>query len=197
MAKAKSTLMSKTCANCSVDKPLDGFHRLVDGAGGVRAWCKACSTDRDRRYRLKRSFEGAVTEKICTKCKTVKPRPDFSKGEGAGGLHSWCRPCSSAYSKAKRAQGYNAQGERQSRWKSQGINATWDEYQKMMDSQGGKCRICDRTEEEVGRSHALDHNHDTGEPRGILCTTCNSAIGLLWDSPDVLRRALTYLEANN
>lgn len=197
MAKAKSILSSKTCANCSTEKPLSGFHRLKDGAGGVRGVCKSCATDRDRGYRSRRAFDPSVMEKPCTKCRTVKPRADFAKGEGPGGLHSWCRACSSAHARAHRATGSRFQGERVARWKQQGINATWDDYQALMDAQGGRCAICDRTEEEVGRSHALDHNHDTGEPRGILCTTCNSAIGLLWDSPDVLRRALTYLEASS
>lgn len=194
MAKAKSILSVKTCAGCNVEKPLSEFHKTSDGAGGVRAWCKECTTDRDRGYRSRRAFDLSVTEKKCTKCGVVKARSNFTKGESVGGLHSWCRPCTSDYARARRTSG-PPPGERVARWKSQGINATWHDYQAFMKAQDGKCAICDRTEEEVGRSHALDHDHETGNPRGILCTTCNSAIGLLWDSPDALRRALTYLEA--
>lgn len=53
----------------------------------------------------------------------------------------------------------------------------------------GACEICGTTERLVA-----DHNHDTNEYRGTLCATCNSGIGLMQDSPLLLRNALEYLE---
>ncbi len=55
------------------------------------------------------------------------------------------------------------------------------------------CAIC-KTEIEIMDS-AIDHNHETGEFRGVLCKQCNRALGMFGDSPKVLRNALEYLEA--
>lgn len=51
------------------------------------------------------------------------------------------------------------------------------------------CAICERTEQLVG-----DHDHATGKPRGILCRTCNLALGNMRDKPELLRAAAAYLE---
>ena len=192
MAKAKSILSSKVCRNCGTDKPLSDYHAMVDGAGGVRAWCKSCTTARDRSYRFKRTFDASVAEKACTRCKTIKPRAMFPKGEAPGGLHSWCRQCTSDYARNRRTRGIQP-GERVARWKQQGIDATWDDFLRMSAEQGGRCAICGLTEAETGRSHQLDHDHDTGKPRGILCLTCNSGIGKLRDDPKLVQNALDYL----
>lgn len=55
------------------------------------------------------------------------------------------------------------------------------------------CAIC-KTEIELIDS-AIDHNHETGEFRGVLCKQCNRALGMFKDSPFVLKNALEYLEA--
>jgi hypothetical protein len=59
--------------------------------------------------------------------------------------------------------------------------------------QEGCCAIC--KEEVVLIDSAIDHNHDTGEFRGVLCKQCNRALGMFKDSPTVLASALEYLEA--
>lgn len=64
------------------------------------------------------------------------------------------------------------------------------EYQDMYQAQGGMCQIC--TNEVEGRLH-IDHNHDTGEVRGLLCGSCNRGIGLFSDQPELLRKAADYL----
>ena len=66
------------------------------------------------------------------------------------------------------------------------------EYDKLLTNQGGACAICGT--EPNGRALAVDHNHDTGLVRGLLCHHCNTAIGLLDDSPERLIRAIEYLE---
>ena len=71
------------------------------------------------------------------------------------------------------------------------------EYQKMLDAQGGVCAICSRPETSTRNGKlkwlAVDHNHTTGAIRGLLCSDCNTGIGKLKDSPDVLDAAATYL----
>lgn len=65
-------------------------------------------------------------------------------------------------------------------------------YQLMYADQEGRCAIC-RAEKDPTRL-VIDHNHKTGKIRGLLCGACNTGIGLLKDSPDVLEAAMQYLE---
>jgi hypothetical protein len=75
---------------------------------------------------------------------------------------------------------------------------TPDSFQTLWDEQSGECAICSAS---LNRSlgpagYAIDHNHDTGAVRGILCQLCNQGIGCLKDSPHILSRAMTYLNDN-
>lgn len=71
---------------------------------------------------------------------------------------------------------------------------TEEEYQRLLAEQGGVCAIC-RQEQREKRSHPLvvDHSHEDGAVRGLLCHPCNRAIGGLKDQPLLLSRATTYL----
>lgn len=56
------------------------------------------------------------------------------------------------------------------------------------------CAICDNP---IGYADSVDHNHDTGQVRGMLCTQCNRALGLFQDSAQLLAKAIYYLEKYN
>lgn len=64
-----------------------------------------------------------------------------------------------------------------------------EQFEELRAVQGSRCAICRR------RRHDLhvDHNHRSGEIRGLLCGSCNRAIGLLRDDPDLAHRASVYL----
>jgi hypothetical protein len=66
-----------------------------------------------------------------------------------------------------------------------------DEYDALRIAQGGRCAICG---DESDRTLAVDHDHATGQVRGLLCIRCNRAIGNLRDDPDLALRAAAYLE---
>lgn len=72
---------------------------------------------------------------------------------------------------------------------------TWEEHQSRLAAIGNKCQVCDKPFEERSRRNGacVDHCHDTGKVRGFLCHSCNRAIGLLKDDPDLLRKAAAYL----
>jgi hypothetical protein len=72
---------------------------------------------------------------------------------------------------------------------------TSDEYDQLLVDQGGVCAVCGLPETSNFKSRlSVDHNHETGRVRGLLCNTCNRALGLLRDNPEVLRNAASYLE---
>ncbi|WP_373289974.1 endonuclease VII domain-containing protein [Longimycelium tulufanense] len=71
---------------------------------------------------------------------------------------------------------------------------TLDEYERLYEAQGGACAICQRAKGTGRRRLAVDHNHRTGEVRGLLCGPCNRGVlGHLHDDPDALQRAIDYL----
>lgn len=80
-----------------------------------------------------------------------------------------------------------------------GIDLT--EYQRMADEQGHKCAICGEPEtiESNGKPRllAVDHCHDTGKVRGLLCGRCNPMIGYADHNVDILTRAIDYLKRTN
>lgn len=56
------------------------------------------------------------------------------------------------------------------------------------------CGICGRPQRPRNKRFQVDHNHKTGEVRGVLCPTCNSGLAKFRDNPDNLRAAADYLE---
>ena len=65
-------------------------------------------------------------------------------------------------------------------------------YNAILDAQGGVCAIC-KCECLSGRHLAVDHDHETGDVRGLLCSRCNTAIGLLRDDETLFTKAIEYL----
>ena len=73
---------------------------------------------------------------------------------------------------------------------------TLEQRDAMLVSQGGVCAICKVTEPGRGKDWNVDHCHDTGAVRGILCVRCNFMIGHSKDNPEVLLAAANYLKGN-
>lgn len=73
---------------------------------------------------------------------------------------------------------------------------TPEEYRRMSDEQGGRCAACGDVPSGAGHCGRLhvDHDHETGAIRGLLCVTCNQGLGQFKDSVVRLRRAAMYLE---
>jgi hypothetical protein len=73
-----------------------------------------------------------------------------------------------------------------------------DQYNVMLDEQGGTCFICLQGEKRLYKGKptnlVVDHNHQTGTIRKILCHGCNAALGFLEENPDRMRRMAEYVE---
>lgn len=70
---------------------------------------------------------------------------------------------------------------------------TTEDYQGMLDKQKGRCAICGTDDLGKFRHFCVDHCHETGKVRGLLCHTCNRALGLFKDNSEILRKAVNYL----
>jgi len=71
---------------------------------------------------------------------------------------------------------------------------TPEEYDGLLAAQAGVCAICGG--DNGSKRLAVDHDHDTGVIRGLLCNQCNRGLGLLGDSAESIRRVLDYLESH-
>jgi len=71
---------------------------------------------------------------------------------------------------------------------------TEEDYQRILKSQGGICAICKNRD---SRNLAVDHDHETGKIRGLLCSNCNRGLGRFKDSAERLQSAIDYLKVNN
>lgn len=75
---------------------------------------------------------------------------------------------------------------------------TIEDYKQMNEEQGGKCAICgSEIGDAMGNRLYVDHNHKTGKVRGLLCSDCNFGIGKFRDSPELMKKAIRYLEESN
>ena len=128
----------------------------------------------------------------CAGCGEAVPRYRVSRLNS-----SLCRTCS--YAKVKAWKEANPkQWERLARSahlkKQYGI--TIDDYNRMLSQQNNCCAVCGRADLSDSRGFRphVDHCHRTGRVRGILCGPCNKGLGQLQDDPEILRRAIAYLE---
>jgi 5-methylcytosine-specific restriction endonuclease McrA len=84
------------------------------------------------------------------------------------------------------------------RAKLRGCDISVEVYNQMFADQGGKCAICGQPETAMYRGTVrnlcVDHNHETGEVRGLLCNFCNQGLGYFKDNPELLKSASAYLD---
>lgn len=73
---------------------------------------------------------------------------------------------------------------------------TAEQYLEQLAKQAGACAICKKPCPS-GRKLAVDHDHKTGEVRGLLCCNCNRGMGLFFDNSSCLREAAVYLESTD
>lgn len=133
-------------------------------------------------------------EKTCTKCKRSQPTSEFYKQKNTkDGLKPSCRTCCKAANKAwvdKAPKAFTTEYKLNARLKHL-YGITLEQYNKMVVSQNGLCAICDKPP--VDERLVVDHCHNTGKVRGLLCRLCNSGIGKLGDDVERLKRAVAYL----
>jgi len=91
------------------------------------------------------------------------------------------------------AKNYEWKGKQDARLRLYGI--TQEQYEALILKQNGKCAICE-IGLDMGKRTCIDHCHNSKKVRGILCWSCNTAIGHFKDSPAILRRAALYCEEN-
>lgn len=123
--------------------------------------------------------------KKCTKCSKTRNLIEFYKhGPSKDGYRNHCIECCLEYR--------NSKGKAKQLKQRYGISI--DEYNVIFEEQNGCCAICKIHQSELKISLSVDHSHETGENRGLLCGKCNRGIGFLNDSIENLEGAISYLK---
>jgi hypothetical protein len=137
------------------------------------------------------------SEKTCSKCGQTKGLEKFYRQkEGKHGRQAACIECH-AQAQKERLKDPAARARHQLLVRERHFRLRYDmsveEYDRMLEAQGGGCAICGATRN--GRHLCVDHDHSTGEVRGILCNTCNVTIGRIEKGPG-LQPFAEYLDAH-
>lgn len=143
--------------------------------------------------------------KRCLRCATVKPTDDFGRDRGRpDGLTFYCLSCIRDYEEAQRLRDpeVNAAARRRRSRKHQLrtlFGLTLEEYEERLAAQHGVCALCGKPEKRRTKNGILislpvDHDHETGHVRDLLCDSCNSGLGRFHDDPQLLRAAADYVE---
>lgn len=130
----------------------------------------------------------SVSEKVCTKCGEKKSLTDFHRSSSASdGKASWCKPCVNRIKRESRKRTYTPENRRKWALKSR-YGMTPEQVKAMHAAQNGQCAVCKK---DIEKFH-VDHDHNTGAVRGLLCHRCNVRIGG-WDDAEWLSSALRYM----
>jgi nitrate/TMAO reductase-like tetraheme cytochrome c subunit len=147
--------------------------------------------------------------KICRLCEKDKPLSEYTKTKhNKSGIMARCKTCVNEYQAVGRHQNPGRGTKYDQRWRESLPEAekwrlyllsrhrlTPEQYDAMLKAQGGGCAICGH--KDAGDSHQrqihVDHNHETGKIRGLLCGRCNRGLGLFTDDLGKLAAASSYL----
>ena len=127
--------------------------------------------------------------KVCTICGVEKPRTDehyyMKQKDGKNYFNPRCKPCDRKYVREHKLM------------KKYGLTSI--EVEEMLIKQQHRCHICETKFKDTMKGKRMfnipyvDHDHKTGNVRGILCGNCNTGLGHFKDSPMLLKRAIEYL----
>jgi Recombination endonuclease VII len=186
----------KACRDCGESKALTEFPPAKRRSDGRASYCRTCMNVRSNQsiYKRRAAAGRAVTprrvvpdsKKWCPQCETIKEMDDFPRNRSArGGRGGYCKPCHNARGVDTYTRLYGSTREYHLR-RRYGIGQV--DVDRMLAEQGGLCACCDKPNPEH-----VDHDHETGNVRGMLCFNCNQALGNARDDIETLQRLRNYL----
>lgn len=139
--------------------------------------------------------------KTCTSCHELKDESEFHINRSRpDGRHYYCKEC-----QKKRTRAYYqknpekillhraSSGRQEAYYRQWAYGLSGEDYKKLWDNQKGLCGVCKK----LLKKPVVDHCHESGRVRGLLCRTCNSGLGMLGDTVDALKAAIKYLTSRS
>jgi hypothetical protein len=179
----------RNCNKCHKTLSLDAFELAKRYRGGRMSVCRDCRA----LYRKKLAARPKIIRllKTCSLCRLEKTVEHFlSDRRSLDGFASRCKECRRINRTPEDAEKARR---RFLKWK---FGITLEEYNTILEQQESACAICCQPNS-WERNFDVDHNHATGAIRGILCSACNTAIGLIAEDPCRAIRLARYLAQHN
>jgi hypothetical protein len=170
-------ITEKRCARCTELKSVEGWIKSDRWSDGFYPYCPACKSDKAK------EFYAMHSEKI-------KARVGQHREDNIDKVHEYDIKRKAAERDAD-PEAFRLKKRRYELMRNFGI--TLEQYNELLEKQEGVCFICSKHPDEERKALAVDHNHTTGEIRGILCYRCNNRIIGRHTDPALLHRAAEYL----
>lgn len=194
-------LTEKRCPRCKITWPLPSGFRRGSKKGGVAIYCRDCEDGYHKQRRVA-ARDIAVTRvqthgKPCIRCGEHKGASEFAPSNHT--LDGWAQRCAACRAELEAASDIRRRLRKPTPEKARlkqikyKYGVTEAQFLSMMLAQASACGIC-KTPFVETRGVCVDHCHETGKIRGLLCHPCNTAIGFLKDSPTICRLAAEHLE---
>lgn len=169
---------TKTCSKCGEVKTKQDFYARRDGKDGLSYNCKSCANKSTKRFRHNNAEKTRETHDIWLSGNPEKNRE----------YHRRYRVVE--YAKCPEKARRRSRGSRfkQKYWPHLTKSQALVEWQKMYDRQSGLCKIC-----KSSKPLDVDHDHETGKVRALLCNGCNTALGRIEDNFDTALGLAKYL----
>ena len=137
-----------------------------------------------------------MDSKVCNKCGNKKLLSEFYFDNGSP--VSQCKKCKNKQrTENRRKETLETKQKRLSRdWERKSGYSRPNNYNELFTAQNGKCAICGKHQSELKNALHLDHNHITGNVRGLLCCNCNLGLGNFKSDYGVslLKKATKYVK---
>lgn len=190
----------KTCKKCLKTKPAVKFTKNPLFKDGLDTKCMDCMAKEHSNRSFARILNNdyiSISEKKCSVCKETKPISFFSSNRHSPDKYrNSCRECENKRDKErKNKKEYRS---RNTHLKNK-YGITEETYIQMLKDQNGVCAICGKPERNKAKNGLpaplyVDHSHSKQMVRKLLCSKCNSGLGMFYESKDLLRKAIAYLD---
>lgn len=190
---------SKQCTKCMATKPLADFHKNKNSWDGRSVWCKACACAHRKKYGSTDAGRESSRRSNASEAGQAAQRRYRASENGQATERQYASRYNNSdegRARTRRHQATSRYRDYQRDWKlRQQYGITREDELRMLAEQGNRCVICGASFEQV-RSH-IDHDHNTGAVRDILCCLCNQGLGQFRDNPDLLLNAWAYLQVHS
>ena len=198
------------CSSCLKSLPMENFSTApaFTSRRGRSYNCKNCTnkTQRDRYQALKPDLKHIDSADpdfnillTCSRCKKNLPRENFQAIKGLPGSRRARAACKNYENSSRKYYGKKSKENRYQNYTFPDSGFTVEDYQESINKKEQLCFICNNPEVKINsktntvQNLSIDHDHESGLVRGLLCTKCNLALGNLGDNIKGLLQALEYL----